>query len=64
MCHNTCLFGQGFYWQAQFFVNISAIFGSDAAPSQFDIVFVLLISEKAKPDSDPKYNVANITVPF
>jgi hypothetical protein len=37
ICHNTRLWpNQGFNWQATFFVNISAVFGSEAAPSQFD----------------------------
>jgi len=28
---------QGFFWQSKFFVDISTVFGSGAAPSQFDI---------------------------
>jgi hypothetical protein len=28
---------QGFYWQTKFFIDISTVFGSGAAPSQFDV---------------------------
>jgi hypothetical protein len=28
---------QGFFWQSKFFVDISTVFGSGAAPSQFDV---------------------------